>query len=120
MLDSAPLYTHYQGYKFKLQITYYSSPHNDIGAALYLMKGENDSQLNWPLKVKVRLDLLNQAADHHHVVRTSDLQWNKWEKEQSRTIDTNIIKYATVERCKGSVHFLKNDCIKFKIDVTVL
>ena len=119
-VDSAPFYTHHQGYKFKLQVAYYSSPHNDIGAALCLMNGEYDDQLKWPLKVKVRLDLLNQAANHHHVVRTNDLEWNKWEKEQSQTIDANIIKYATLERCSGSVHFLKNDCIKFKIAVTVL
>ena len=120
LVDSAPFYTHYHGYKFKLQITYYPSPDNDIGAELYLMKGEYDSQLPWPLKVKVRLDLLNQAGDHHHVVRTADLRWDKWEKEQFLIIDANIIKYATVERCSGSVHFLKNDCIKFKISVTVL
>ena len=120
VVDSAPFYTHYHGYKFKLQIMYYTSPHNDIGAYLYLMKGEYDSQLPWPLKVKVRLDLLNQAGDHRHVVRTADLQWDKCEKKQFKTIDDYIIKYATVERCSGSVHYLKNDCLKFKISVTVL
>ena len=119
-VDSVPFYTHYHGYKFKLRITYYASPRNDIGADLYLMKGEYDSQLKWPLKVKVRLDLLNQAGGHYHVVRTADLKWTRSEKEQSRAIDSNIIKYATVERCSGSVHYLKNDCIKFKISVTVL
>ena len=60
--------------QFKLHMLFYPSPHNDIGAQLYLMKGEYDSQLPWPLKVKVQLDLLNQAGDHHHVVRTADLR----------------------------------------------
>ena len=120
LVDSIPFYTHDYGYKFKLQISYYPSPYNDIGAELYLMKGEYDRQLPWPLEVKVRLDLLNQAGDHHHVVRTADLKWTWSEKEMSQVIDTNIIKYATVERCSGSVHYLKNDCLKFKISVTVL
>jgi phage host-nuclease inhibitor protein Gam len=73
-VDSVPFYTHHHGYKFKLRMLYYPSTHNYIGASLYLMKGEYDSQLKWPLKVKVQLDLLNQAGNHHHVFRKADLR----------------------------------------------
>ena len=44
------------------------------------MNGEYDDQLNWPVKVKVELELLNQAGDHHHVVRTENMEWTKGKK----------------------------------------
>ena len=69
---SSPFYTHYEGYKLKLGIIFYGS---DIGAELYLMEGEFDHQLNWPVAMSVRLELLNQAGDHHHVVRTTTCSW---------------------------------------------
>ena len=47
---SDPVYTHYCGYKFRLKIDFYE---NDIGARLYLMKGEYDRQLYWPVTVSV-------------------------------------------------------------------
>ena len=119
-VDSVPFYTHHHGYKLKLRILYYPSPHNDIGASLYLMKGEYDRQLIWPLEVKVRLELLNQAGDHHHVVKTAELDWSKSEKERAWDICTNIIKYTTLERYSWSVRYMKNDCLRFKIIVTVL
>ena len=67
-VDSDPFYSPHHGYKFKLRIRYYASQHNDICALLYLMKGEYDDQLNWPVEFKVQLELLNQNGDHHHVV----------------------------------------------------
>ena len=60
-------YSYHHGYKFKLCIRYFGSRHNDIGAYLYLTTGEYDDQLHWPMEVKVRLHLLNQAGDCHHV-----------------------------------------------------
>ena len=42
------------------------------------MNGEYDYQLHWPVKVKVQLELLNQAGDHHNVVRTGNREWAKW------------------------------------------
>ena len=70
IVESDPFYSHHHGYKFKLRIFYYTSSFNYISAYLYLMKGEYDDQLNWPVEVKVQLELLNQNGDHHHVVRT--------------------------------------------------
>ena len=117
---SDPFYSHHHGYKFKLKIDFYPSPHNVIGAYLYLMKGEYDSQLRWPVEVKVRLELLNQAGDHHHVVRTSTIKWTKCQKERAETIDMDIIKYSTLEKRGGGVQYMMNDCLKFKIIVNIL
>jgi hypothetical protein len=115
--ESDPFYTHHEGYKLKLQITYYSS---DIGAFLFLMKGEYDRQLQWPVEIRVRLEVLNQARDFRHVVKGVTCTWKKTEKEQNRTIHDSLMKYATLERHLDAVQFMRNNCLKFKISVTVL
>ena len=109
---SEPFYTHHQGYKFKLQVDFYD---DDIGAGLYLMKGEYDRRLPWPVEVDVRLELLNQAGDHSHVVRTETITWLKSEKERSVDISDTIIKYSTIERQFGHVEHMMDDSLEFKI-----
>ena len=59
---SAPFYTHYEGYKLRLRISYYDVPHNDIGARLQLMHGDYDDELDWPVKIRVRFEVLTRYA----------------------------------------------------------
>ena len=99
-VDSDPFYTYHHGYKLQLNI-YYPSSYNAIGAHLYLMKGEYDDQLNWPVEVKVQLELLNQNGDHHHVMRTSNMKWNKDKRDTYNTIDYSLMKAL---KCKPSAY----------------
>ena len=69
MQESDPFYTHFNGYKLRLNLMYYGDPHNDISAFLVAMKGEYDHLLEWPVSIRVRLEILNQLSDHHHVVK---------------------------------------------------
>ena len=112
-----PFYTHNQGYKFMLLVDFYV---DDIGASLYLMKGEYDRRLPWPVKVDVRLELLNQAGDHSHVARINTIMWLKSEKERDCEISDTIIKYSTLEKQSGNVRHMMYDCLRFKITVTVV
>ena len=89
-------YSHHHGYKFKLRIRYYSSKYNDIGAYLFLVTGEYDDQLHWPVEVKVRLELVNQAGDHHHMERTNSCKWEKNERNNYNTIDDSLMKGTKV------------------------
>ena len=115
VLLSDPFYTHVGGYKFKLQIIFHE---RDIGAGLYLMKGEYDRQLHWPVEVDVHLELLNQTSEFHgHVTRTKNLTWKKNEKERAFYISDCIVKYSTLER--NGLH-MQNDCLKFNVTVDVL
>ena len=116
---SNPFYTHDKGYKLRLKITYYSSPHNDIGAELCLMKGEHDRELSWPVSFEVRLEVLNQVKDFRHVVKVETCTWQVTEKGRSQSIHSNLMKYATLERQLDSVQFMVNNCLKFKVSVTV-
>ena len=117
---SVPFYTDQQGYKLRLKITYYSSPHNDIGASLCLIKGEYDDNLHWPVSIKVRLEVLNQIEDSRHVVKVITCTWSKMERGEDKAIHDYLMKYATLERQLGSVQFMMNDCLKFKVIVKVL
>ena len=112
IVESDPFYTRY---KFKLWISYYISHHNDIGADLYLMEGEYDDQLNWPVEVKVQLELLNQNGDHHHVVRTENMKWNKDRRGTYNIIDGSLMKYPDLEKSSDGVQYMMNDCLKFRL-----
>ena len=118
-VDSAAFYSHCQGYKLSLRIMYYSPPINYIGAYLLMMKGEYDDELTWPVEVKVRLELLNQAGDHHHVVRTNEMKWKKDKREKYIAIDNYLMKYSDLERQGDGVQYVMNNCLKFRIHITI-
>ena len=120
VVDSDPFYSHHHGYKFKLRIRYYTSQHNDVGAFLDLMKGEYDDQLNWPVEVIVKLELLNQNGDHHHVVRTKNMKWNKDKRDTSVVIDGSLMKYRDLEKSSDGVQYMMNNCLKFRVHITIL
>ena len=112
-------YSHHHGYKCKLNIRYYSS-YNDIGAFLHLATGEYDDQLHWPVELKVRLELLNQAGNHHHLERTKSYRWKKNERDKWCTIDTHLMEYPDLERKGGGVQYMMNDSLKFRVHLTAL
>ena len=111
-------------YKFQLCI------HNDIrtasiGACLYLVTGEYDDKLYWPVEVKVRLDLLNQAGDNH-VETTKSCKWKKkerWEQNDKGEmtgnyyfLDGSYMKFTDLEKKE----YMMNDCLKYRVLLNVL
>ena len=115
---SDKFYSHNGGYAFKLLIKYYGGYYNDIGALLCLVKGENDDQLSWPVKVFVTLELLNQAGNNNHLQRCIAQTWTKGERANKK-IDDSLIKYAVLEKTGDNLKYLVNDCLKFRISVSV-
>ena len=113
---SDPFYSHQNGYKFKLRIRYFSV---DIGVGLYLLTGEYDDQLQWPVNVTVRLELLNQAGDHHHVEWTETWKWGKDKRNDYGIIDASLMKYSDLEKRGDGVQYMMNDCLKFRLHLTV-
>ena len=117
---SEKFYSCFPRYAFQLIIKYYPEINNDIGAFLYLVKGRKNYQLQWPVKVKVLLQLLNQAGDHHHVARTKALEWKKDEGVSFENIDNSLIKYVDLEKREDGVQYMMNDCLKFRIHVVTV
>ena len=113
-------YSHHHGYKFKLNIDYHQSPQNDIGAYLYLVTGEYDDQLHWPVEVKGRLELLNQAGTHRHVQRASSFKWEKRQRNSFGVFDNSLMTYSDLESCNEGVQYMMNDSLKFRIRLIIL
>ena len=108
---SDPFYSHYHGYKFMMAIK--CKPGSMI-AAVSQVEGEYGSQLHLPVEVNVRLELLNQTGDHHHVVIT---------KNYKDVNDPQVllqISYHELEKKGDGISYVMDDCIKFRIHVTVL
>ena len=42
-----------------------------ITITVYLMKGENDNQLQWPFELDVTFGILNWKRDDNHVINTT-------------------------------------------------
>ena len=64
---SDPFYSYPGGYCFKLNIDTngHSSAHGThLSAYLYLLPGDYDEELKWPIKCTVHLEMLNQRGDH--------------------------------------------------------
>ena len=66
-------YTHNRGYKMCLRVIASgagSGKNTHLSVFLYLMKGQYDSQLEWPLKGEFEMMLLNQIMDAEHHFNT--------------------------------------------------
>ena len=116
---SDPFYSHQGGYKFKLIVSHCFTEW--FTTHLSLIEGEYDDELSWPMKCKVNLELLNQAEDFEHImVASKEVKWTKdWRNnvELGHGID---LHYSRLERERRGVQYVMNDCIKFRIHITVL
>ena len=112
---SCPFYSHQNGYKFELNTDYCSS---DIRAWFGLVYGEYDDQLPWPVDVRVRLELLNQAGDHQHVERIKTWNWTKDERGDYKTFHS-LMKYSDLEKRGDGVQYIYDDSLKFRLCLTV-
>ena len=105
-----PFDSYHHDYKLKLQLKVW---HTFYHMQLYLClhNGEYDDQLQWPVEAKVRLEILNQAGNHHHIVNIGSV---KWEKDKR---DVNLFKifYSDVEKQECGISYVKSGRMKFKI-----
>ena len=126
---SPPFYTHPQGYKMCLSVVangYGEGKGTHVSIFAFLMRGEFDDHLKWPFRGHVVIQLCNQLQDKYHCGYTIDF---------SESIDARIISRVTSgERAKSGFgystliphnavnfnptnycHYLKNDCLHFRI-----
>ena len=115
---SEPFYSQSIGYKFMFNVDFAT---DYIGAYLYLLAGDFDDQLRWPLQVRVRLKLLNQAEDCHHIEVTSSLEWKEKVSSLSYKAIANPWKScADLEKKSDGVQYVMNDCLKYKLHLTII
>ena len=127
---SPQFFTHPGGYKMCLEVWrngYGSGKGTHLSVFLHLMKGENDDHLKWPLSLKIRFVLLNQASDNSHLSHILDFT-EAPEKSSARVTEGTRAKggggkieflplTSLVEDPTQDVQFLKNDSLYFRVSL---
>ena len=118
---SDPFYTHSNGYKMQLSVfpdgvEAVEGSHVSVG--LYIMKGPYDEQLQWPMKGKYEVKLLNQFIDSiHHSITDSikRLGSNKPAMIRNAFWSWNSKMFISHKTLTTSNLFLKDDNLYFKV-----
>lgn len=120
--DSKPFFSEpaNRGYKFNFRIRCYKSPYDMIVIFLGLLPNECDEDLNWPIKVSLQVEQLNQIGERGNKKFTSILNWNKQERGEWRPIDSYQMKYSALENKRDTVQYLLNDTIIYRLHLKIL
>jgi len=123
--QSPTFYTSTEGYKMCLKIT-----PNGVGAGngthvsvdAYLMKGEYDDQLTWPVKGVLIIQILNQISDSHHgelvkfrFIGVNACQVKEQEVSAFGVYSDKFISHKNLYVVDGRYQYFKHDCIFFHI-----
>ena len=126
---SPPMYTHPGGYKFCIGIDANGAGEScgeSVNVDLWVMKGEYDDQLQWPVTAKFTLELINHFENEENKMCTITPTW--W---RSRSVYLLIETFLTVPGrghhfiSHSELHhnpatrtrFLKNDTLNFHLSV---
>ena len=125
--DSAGFYTKDSGYKMYLSIFPKGcSTHGYVEVGTYLMKGDHDDHLPWPVKGTLTVQLLNQLGDNNHgepvkllngsgsacqrVTTGTKSTYGIW---SYRFMSHKKLSYNAIKKCQ----YLKDDCLFFRVSI---
>ena len=124
---SVPFFTHHHGYKMTICIDpngndKHKGTHTSVW--VYVLKGEYDSDLEFPFKGTITIELLNQLEDKHHhkgsytYDGTEDGSKRVTDRERAKTaygspafIPHGELGFNAAKNCQ----YLKDDCLVFRI-----
>ena len=125
---SQPFYTSDKGYKLQLNVAVNgdgSGKRNYLSLFVFLMKGEYDDELSWPLEARVAVQLLNWSSDDYHEKKTIDhetarLKYRKRVRVGDRALGgvgrEQFIQHSELlNSSKDHIKFVNNDSICFRI-----
>ncbi|XP_064386948.1 TNF receptor-associated factor 5-like [Halichondria panicea] len=111
------------GYRFKLNIDTNGcgeTAGTHLSAYLYLLRGDYDDERQWPIKVTVRLTMLNQLGDNnHHTCRDIVVKYEK-AREEYKCINKEYYALNGLQSAAKKpvfARYLYNDSIKFKLEL---
>ena len=123
---STAFYTRDRGYKMRLCIFPNGGGDfvNYITVGAYLMKGDHDDHLTWPVKGTLTVQLLNQLSDSNHS-EPVEFHFDGCGKECQRLMEGSTpsvvwrfqlmphkrLSYDADKKCQ----YLKNDCVLFRV-----
>ena len=125
---SQPFYTSVDGYKLKLRVDANgagSGAGTRLSLYIYLMKGNNDDKLSFPLNATITVQILNILSDSNHRERTID-HYNAHVGARTRVIEGDraprgwglldfISHTELLDNTNNSVKFIDNDKLYIRI-----
>ena len=131
---SPGVYTHHCGYKMCLSVDANGSDDGKgthVSVYLFLMKGENDDTLTWPIRYKCTITLLNQLKDDGHYVEITDCTTDEADICNSRVLSgergtegRGYPKFISHDQLglqeDKQCQYLKDDSLYFRVQVEVL
>ena len=104
-------YSFMLGYKFKFRLFFSSTTW--MGVCLFLLPGEHDDKLLWPIKCTASIQILNQVEDRNHIERSESWEWNRTTAQTYK--DISKVDYSTL-----STHtYLKGDRLRCKLRIII-
>ena len=119
---SQPVYTHTCGYKFCFRVNPYGAGEH-VSVFFEPLAGEYDSQLTWPAKCVVTLELLNQHKNKHHLMMMAKFQWNKpsWKNRCEKACFSPIAHEELKYNSLRQTQYLANNHLLFRLtDIEVI
>ena len=127
-INSPPVYTHNNGYKFQLSIQPKGILSNVrsrtyVAVSVFQLKGDHDDILKFPARFTITLELLNQHRDQDHHRRSIQCEVPR---RGVRSVlgmgyDFTFIPEVDLEwNPRKQTQYLKNDCLKFRITEIVV
>ena len=121
---SDPFYSYPGGYRFKLNID--TNGHGKalgthLSAYLYLLPGDYDKELKWPIKCTVHLEMLNQRGDHGHHIVIGNFKYTKTKSDPNyeyNRIGSTSKFFPLAElgyNAANNTEYLSNDSLHFQL-----
>ena len=129
---SPPFYAFPGGYKMCLNIEaggYEDGEGTHISACLFLMAGENDENLEWPMRGTFSIELLNQKEDQNHKKRSLCFKATEADDYNSKVSKgrassgwgwNTFFKHQDLEKesLPPQTEYIKDDTLYFRVTMT--
>ncbi len=130
---SPEFYTHKNGYKMRLEVNPNGTGDyrgRSLSVFVYLLKGDFDDSLKWPMNVEIPIELVNWKKNSSHVLNTVKFG-NATMDATSRVIgDKNranngwgfndFCSHTTVANSTRDLVYLEDDCLYFRVKQPII
>ena len=121
---SDPFYSGLRGYRFLLNIDtngHGNARNTHLTAYLKQLKNEFDKELQWPIKFKVYLEIINQRGDHSNHSRVGTVQLSSADSRYECIGDDKFFPLnGLAYNARTNTEYLRNDSIKFRLRLKVV
>ena len=125
--DSEQFYTHKKGYKLKLQIDtngYGSAKDKYLSAHLCLIPGSYDAELQWPLEIRVIVEMVNRRRNSGHYIVPESVKFAEAPtKTLFRKLGGSFQFFPLAElgyNAAKNTEYLKDDNVRFNLYVKIV